>query len=124
MLFTNTANDLSNIINIINNIDYLCVIESEKIEGTKNKVEININYHIKDKYVIILTKKYPTMTYNKFEDLFDEFLNEADNSIYVNLYYVYRVLIGELKDDYIINWIKAYFYHKKDALKIFNELHQ
>lgn len=59
MLFTNTADNLNKIIGMIMNITDLCNIQSEKIKGTKTKSEIYINYEIKLKYEIILTKKIP-----------------------------------------------------------------
>lgn len=123
MIFTKTVNDIQTVINIMNNINDLCNIESEKIEGTKTESEIYINYEIKLKYEIILTKKYPTMSNNEFEMFFSDFLDDRDNSIYINLYDVYRCLIGEKKDNYIIEWIKNYFCYDNDFLKRFKELH-
>ena len=123
MLFTKTDDNLDKIISMIMNINDLCNIQSEKIEGTKTESEIEINYEIKLKYEIILTKKYPTMSNNEFETFFSEFLDEGDNSIYINLYDVYRCLIGEKKDNYITEWIKNYFCYDNDFLKRFKELH-
>ena len=123
MIFTKTVNDIQTVINIRNNINDLCNIESEKIEGTKTESEIYINYEIKLKYEIILTKKYPTMSNNEFEMFFSDFLDDRDNSIYINLYDVYRCLIGEKKDNYITEWIKNYFCYDNDFLKRFKELH-
>ena len=124
MIFTKTVNDIQTVINIMNNINDLCNIESEKIEGTKTESEIYINYEIKLKYEIILTKKYPTMSSNEFEMFFSDFLDDRDNSIYINLYDVYRCLIGEKKDNYITDWIKNYFCYDNDFLKRFKELHK
>ena len=123
MIFTKTVNDIQTVINIMNNITDLCNIESEKIEGTKTESEIYINYEIKLKYEIILTKKYPTLSNNEFEMFFSDFLDDRDNSIYINLYDVYRCLIGEKKDNYITEWIKNYFCYNNDFLKRFKELH-
>lgn len=123
MIFTKTVNDIQTVINIINNINDLCNIESEKIEGTKTETEIYINYEIKLKYFHILTKKYTTTSNNDFETFFSEFLDDRDNSIYINLYDVYRCLIGEKKDNYITDWIKDYFCYDNDFLKRFKELH-
>ena len=124
MIFTKTVNDIQTVINIMNNINDLCNIESEKIEGTKTESEIYINYEIKLKYELILTKKYPTMSSNEFEMFFSDFLDDRDNSIYINLYDVYRCLIGEKKDNYITDWIKNYFCYDNDFLKRFKELHK
>ena len=123
MIFTKTVNDIQTVINIMNNINDLCNIESEKIEGTKTESEIYINYEIKLKYEIILTKKYPTLSNNEFEMFFSDFLDDEDNSIYINLYDVYRCLTGEKKDNYITEWIKNYFCYDNDFLKRFKELH-
>lgn len=123
MLFTKTADNLDKIISMIMNINELCDIQSEKIEGTKTESEIEINYEIKLKYEIILTKKYPTLANNEFEMFFSDFLNDNDNSIYINLYDVYRCLIGEKTDNYITEWIKNYFCYDNDFLKRFKELH-
>ena len=123
MLFTKTADNLDKIISMIMNINDLCNIQSEKIEGTKTESEIEINYDIKLKYEIILTKKYPTLSNNEFEMFFSDFLDEGDNSIYINLYDVYRCLIGEKKDNYITEWIKNYFCYDNDFLKRFKEVH-
>ena len=123
MIFTKTVNDIQTVINIRNNINDLCNIESEKIEGTKTESEIYINYEIKLKYEIILTKKYHTLSNNEFEMFFSDFLEDRDNSIYINLYDVYRCLIGEKKDNYITEWIKNYFCYDNDFLKRFKELH-
>lgn len=123
MLFTKTADNLDKIISMIMNINDLCTIESEKIEGTKTESEIEINYEIKLKYEIILTKKYPTLSNNEFEMFFSDFLDEGDNSIYINLYDVYKCLTGEKKDNYITDWITNYFCYNNDFLKRFKELH-
>ena len=123
MLFYKTDDNLDKILSMIMNINDLCNIQSEKIKGTKTKSEIYINYEIKLKYEIILTKKYPTMSNNDFEMFFSDFLDDDDNSIYVNLYDVYRCLIGEKKDDYITEWIENYFCYNNDFLKRFKELH-
>ena len=123
MIFTKTVNDIQTVINIMNNINDLCNIESEKIEGTKTESEIYINYEIKLKYEIILTKKYPTLSNNEFEMFFSDFLDDENNSIYINLYDVYKCLIGEKKDNYITEWIKNYFCYDNDFLKRFKELH-
>ena len=123
MIFTKTVNDIQTVINIRNNINDLCNIESEKIQGTKTESEIYINYEIKLKYEIILTKKYPTLSNNEFEMFFSDFLDEGDNSIYINLYDVYRCLTCEKKDNYITDWIKNYFCYNNDFLKRFKELH-
>ena len=122
MLFTKTADNINTIISIIMNINDLCTIESEKIEGTKTESEIEINYEIKLKYEIILTKKYPNMSNNEFEMFFSDFLDDNDNSIDINLYDVYRCLIGEKKDEYIMEWIKNYFCYNNDFLELFKEL--
>ena len=123
MLFTKTADNLDKIISMIMNINDLCNIQSEKIEGTKTESEIEINYEIKLKYEIILTKKYPTLSNNEFEMFFSDFLDDRDNSIYINLYDVYKCLIGEKKDNYIKEWIKNYFCYDNDFLKRFKELY-
>ena len=123
MIFTKTVNDIQTVINIMNNINDLCNIESEKIEGTKTESEIYLNYEIKLKYENILTKKYPTLSNNEFEMFFSDFLDDEDNSIYINLYDVYRSLIGEKKDKYTTEWIKNYFCYNNDFLKRFKELH-
>ena len=123
MIFTKTVNDIQTVINIRNNINDLCNIESEKIQGTKTESEIYINYEIKLKYEIILTKKYPALSNNEFEMFFSDFLDEGDNSIYINLYDVYRCLTCEKKDNYITDWIKNYFCYNNDFLKRFKELH-
>ena len=122
MLFTKTVNDIQTVINILNNINELCNM-SEKIEGTKTETEICINYEIKLKYEVILTKKYTTMSNNEFEMFFSDFLDDDDNSIYINLSDVYRCLIGEKKDEYIIEWIENYFCYDNDFLERFKELH-
>ena len=123
MIFTKTVNDIQTVINIRNNINDLCNIESEKIEGTKTESEIYINYEIKLKYESILTKKYPTLSNKEFEIFFSDFLDDGDNSIYINLYDVYKCLKGEKKDNYITEWIKNYFCYDNDFLKRFKELH-
>ena len=64
-----------------------------------------------------------TMSNNEFEMFFSDFLDDDDNSIYINLYDVYRCLIGEKKDEYIIEWIENYFCYDNDFLERFKELH-
>ena len=123
MIFTKTVNNIQTVINIINNINDLCNIESEKTQGTKTESEIYINYELKHEIMYVLTKKYPTLSNNEFEMFFSDFLDDEDNSIYINLYDVYKCLKGEKTDNYITDWINNYFCYDNDFLKRFKELH-
>lgn len=124
MLYKKTVKNYWQILDIIDNMTPICNITSLKVNGKRNDVYIEFNYEIKERPISNLMHKYNTALRIKIEQLFDTFINEKDNMLFININKFYKVLIGLKKDEYIIEWIETYFCYDNDVLKIFNELHQ
>lgn len=123
MKFNKTVKNYDEYLTIIDNIKGICEIITEKIEGRKNIINIQIEYNINDQTLGNLKNKYYKKSLEDFKIFFSDFLDDNDNSINFNLYDVYIILIGYKKDDYITKWIENYFCHDNYFLERFKELH-
>lgn len=123
MKFNKTVKNYDEYLTIIDNINSICEIITEKIEGRKNIINIQIEYNINDQTIFNLKNKYYKKSLEDFKIFFSDFLDDNDNSINFNLYDVYIILIGYKKEDYIIKWIENYFCHDNYFLGRFKELH-
>ena len=123
MLFRKTVKNYDEYLTISDNINSICEIITEKIEGKKNIINIQIEYNINDQILFNLKNKYYKKSLEDFKIFFSDFLDDNNNSINFNLFDVYIILLCYKKDDYITKWIKNYFCHDNYFLEQFKELH-
>lgn len=123
MLFRKTVKNYEQVLTIIDNITEICYINALRVTGEKNDVYLQFNYEIKLIPISNVLGTYLNEHRISIEKLFNEFINEKDNMLFINIDKFYKVLIGVEKEESIIEWIEKYFYYNESALSTFRALH-
>ena len=123
MLFRKTVKNYEQVLTIIDNITEICYINALRANGEKNDVYLQFNYEIKLIPISNILRTYLNEHRISIEKLFNDFINEKDNMLFINIDTFYKVLIGVEKEESIIEWIEKYFYYNESALRTFRALH-